>query len=272
MAQKVIYTVLTGGYDHLQQPEVIDPDWDFVCFGDQDGQDGVWQLRSIPFEGTPVMRARWAKMHPHILLPEYSYSVFMDANLCIFGSDFYSALLRAQKATKTCPLPCWSTPSATKMAQNLPFAVLEHPQRDCVWDELLYCYLKDKVSTRTAVRWHRFLQKMDMPRHNGLAETCILYREHNYPGVVALDELWWDYLVQSGGSRDQLCFTPALHKLGLVPGLLLGPGLNARNVPYIKYVNHPVKGTQNQPGKLNWANLKYNIRLLWRKAVLLCLK
>ena len=39
MAQKVIYTVLTGGYDHLQQPEVIDPDWDFVCFGDQDGQD-----------------------------------------------------------------------------------------------------------------------------------------------------------------------------------------------------------------------------------------
>lgn len=249
MAQKVIYTVLTGGYDHLQQPRVIDPDWDYVCFGDRDGQDGVWKLQRIPFEGSNVMRARWAKMHPHVLFPDYSYSVFMDANLCVIGPEFYAAL-----------------------KNDVPIAVLEHPQRDCVWDELRYCYLKDKVSTRTAIRWHSFLKKMDMPRHNGLAETCILYREHNYPGVVALDELWWDYLVQSGGSRDQLCFTPALHKLGLVPGLLLGPGLNARNVPYVKYVNHPVTGPQNIPGKLNWANLKYNLRLLWRKAVLLCLR
>ena len=249
MAQKVIYTVLTGGYDHLRQPRVIDPDWDYVCFGDRDGQDGVWKLQRIPFEGSNVIRARWAKMHPHVLFPDYSYSVFMDANLCVIGPEFYAAL-----------------------KNDVPIAVLEHPQRDCVWDELRYCFLKDKVSTRTAVKWHRLLKKMDMPRHNGLAETCILYREHNYPGVVALDELWWDYLVQSGGSRDQLCFTPALHKLGLVPGLLLGPGLNARNVPYVKYVNHPVTGPQNIPGKLNWANLKYNLRLLWRKAVLLCLK
>jgi hypothetical protein len=249
VAQKVIYTVLTGGYDHLQQPRVIDPDWDYVCFGDRDGQDGVWKLQRIPFEGSNVMRARWAKMHPHVLFPDYSYSVFMDANLCVIGPEFY-----------------------VKLNNAVPLAILEHPQRDCVWDELRYCYLKDKVSTRTAVKWHRFLKKMDMPRHNGLAETCILYREHNYPGIVALDDLWWDYLVKSGGSRDQLCFTPALHKFGLVPVLLFGPGLNARNVPYIRYVNHPVTGPQNIPRKLNWANLKYNLRLLWRKAVLLCLR
>ena len=111
-----------------------------------------------------------------------------------------------------------------------------------------------------------------MPRHWGLAETNILARKHNDPQIVDLDELWWRLLLESGGSRDQLVFTPALHTLGMEPGLLLGPGLNARNVPYIKYANHPLTGRENVPGKLNWANLKYNLRLLWRKALLPCLK
>ena len=271
MAQKVIYTVLTGGYDHLTQPAAVSPDWDYVCYGDKDGRDGVWQLRSIPFEGSPVMRARWAKMHPHILFPDYGYSIFMDANLLICDPEFYSALLQDQKWPFGVFTTCSGTRPGAKSADLGLLRVLEHPVRDCVWDELRYCYLKDKVSTRTAVKWHRFLRKMDMPRHAGLAETCILARAHNNPEIVALDELWWQFLVESGGSRDQLAFTPALHKAGLNPGLLFGPGLNARNVPFVKYTNHPVV-SRNQPGKLNWANLKYNIRLLWRKAVLLCLR
>lgn len=244
--EKVIYTVLTGGYDRLQQPLVTDPGFHYVCFGDHAGQDGVWELREIPFEGSPVLRARWAKMHPHILLPEYDYSVFMDANLCISGAEFYSFI------------------------GDAPVAILQHPERDCVWEELRYCYLKDKVSTCSAFRIHRMLR--GMPRHWGLAETNVLARKHNDSQIVDLDELWWRLLQESGGSRDQLVFTPALHTLGMEPGLLLGPGLNARNVPYIQYVNHPLTGRENVPGKLNWANLKYNIRLLWRKAMLPCLK
>lgn len=244
--ETIIYTVLTGGYDRLEQPLVTDPSLHYVCFGDRDGQDGVWELREIPFDGTPVLRARWAKMHPHVLLPEYEYSVFMDANLCITGQEFYSLPLEAK------------------------IQVLQHPERDCVWEELRYCYLKDKVSTASACRIHRMLK--GMPRHWGLAETNVLARKHNDPDVIALDELWWQLLQESGGTRDQLVFTPALHKLGMEPSLLFGPGLNARNVPFVKYTLHPLTGRENTPGKLNWANLKYNLRLLWRKAVLPCLK
>ena len=252
MAEKVIYTVLTGGYDRLEQPAAVSPDWDYVCFTEHAGRDGVWELREIPFRSdSPVMRARWAKMHPHLLLPEYDFSVFMDANLRIAEPRCYEAFMSAR---------------------NLPLSVLEHPERDCVWEELRYCYLKDRVTTRTAVRWHAFLRKTGMPRHAGLAETNVLAREHNSPEIVALDSLWWQLLVQSGGSRDQLAFTPALHETGIVPGLVLGPGLNARNVPYIRYVNHPQTAEANTPGKLNWDNVKYNLRLLWRKTVLLCLR
>lgn len=250
--KKVVFTVLTGNYDVLQQPQAIDPSWDYVCFTDRaEGKDGVWQIRPIPFEGIPVMRARWAKLHPHLLLPEYDISVFMDANLCIASADFY-AIADSCKAY---------------------FAVPDHCSRDCVWDELRYCFLKDKVSTSAAVNWHRYLRCMDMPRHFGLAETNILLRRHNDPGVVAIDERWWELLVQSRGSRDQLCFTPALQQLALeAPEWLFGPGKNARNTDCVQYVNHPLTGKENVPGKLNWANLKYNLRLMWRKAVLPCLK
>ena len=92
--KKVIYTVLTGGYDRLTQPEAVRADYDYICFTDNPGKgsDGVWQLRPIPFETPdPITRARYAKLQPHVVLPEYDWSVFMDANLCITGDAFYEA-------------------------------------------------------------------------------------------------------------------------------------------------------------------------------------
>lgn len=270
--KKVIYTVLTGNYDKLEQPRAVDSSFDYVCFTDKAGQDGVWKLREIPFASdSPILRARWAKLHPQELLPEYSLSVFMDANLCIASSDFYAALLEDRKPAFSVLTACYRPASEPDSWENGLVAVLEHPERDCVWEELRYCYLKDKVSTRTAVGWHRFLKETGMPRHWGLAETSILLRAHLDPQVVALDELWWELLLLSGGTRDQLALTPALYRLGMEPVLLLGPGLNARNVPYIRYTNHP-SAPERTPGKLNWANLKYNLRLGWRKTMLLCLR
>lgn len=250
--KKVIYTVLTGNYDHLAQPAVTEPSFDYVCFTDAaEGCDGVWQLRPIPFEGTPVMRARWAKLHPYLLLPEYDLSVFMDANLCITGAGFYERI-------KAC---------------DAPYAVLDHCVRDCVWEELRYCYLKDKIGTEAALRWHKELNQMQMPRHFGLAETNVLVRRHGMDAVRNLDRCWWELLLLSGGTRDQLAFTPALHRRGLsMPPLLLGPGRNARNVAFLAYTLHPQTGKEHAPGKLNWFNIRYHLRLLWRKMVLLCLK
>ena len=40
MNRKVIFTCLTGGYDRLEQPVAVAPDWDYVCFmnGAQDSK------------------------------------------------------------------------------------------------------------------------------------------------------------------------------------------------------------------------------------------
>lgn len=254
MKRAVIYTVLTGNYDRLQQPEIVRPGYDYICFTDRgEGRDGVWELRWIPFETPdPITRARYSKLQPHVVLPDYEYSVFMDANLCITGEGFYQAVEKA-------------------MAEKASFCGLPHPSRDCVYDELRYCYLKDKLSTCAAFRHHRFLQRSHMPRHAGLLETNILLRAHNKPKMIALDDAWWaDF--QLCCTRDQLTLPPVLQRFGIAPALLFGPGLCARNVPFVRYTLHPKSGKENTPGRLTWGNLVYRLRLGWRKVMLLFLR
>ena len=249
MNRKVIFTCLTGGYDRLEQPAAVAPDWDYVCFTDTDGQDGVWQLRKIPVDSPdPVVRSRFPKILPDRVLPEYDYSVYMDANLCITGEEFYGL---ADKC----------------IAAGISFAQVQHPDRDCVYEELRYCYLKDKIDIKTAFRLYRQWKDEGLPRHAGLYENNLIFRRHKITEARALDEAWW-HAFSAGVPRDQLCLQPIFLRHGIRPNLLLGEGLNARNVPYLKYTLHPPTGKENTPGRLTWGNVVYRLRLGWRKLML----
>mgnify|MGYP002620186677 CR=1 FL=1 len=262
MNRKVIYTCLTGGYDRLVQPAAVAPDWDYVCFTDRDGQEGVWRLRKIPLDSPdPVQRSRYPKLLPHRVLPDYDYSVYLDANLRITDAEFYRIADRL-------------------IAEKTILAQVEHPDRDCVYDELRYCYLKDRIGTRTAFRLHQQWTAARLPRHAGLYENNLILRAHNLTEVQALDEAWWKAF-SAGVPRDQLCLMPVFLRHGIHPALLLGKGLNARNVPYIKYTIHPPAGKKRSPVKpgmtgvlerLTWGNLMYNLRLAFRKVMLRFLK
>lgn len=248
--KKVIYTCLTGDYDKLEQPLFIHPDYDYICFSDHDGSDGVWTFRRIPIESkSNTVRARFPKLQPHVLLQDYDYSIFMDANIRILDQSFYDIVENSIK-------------------QGVLFAGLQHPDRKCVYDELCQCYLKDKISTRAAFRHLAFLKRIKMPRFAGLFEANILLRKHNDARVISADDMWW-HLFTKYSTRDQLTLTPALFLTGEIwPQLLLGEGLCARNVPYLSITRHLPTGKENVPGTLSWGNVKYRIRLLWRK---LCL-
>ena len=82
---------------------------------------------------------------------------------------------------------------------------------------------------------------------------------------------WWKAF-SAGVPRDQLCLQPIFLRHGIHPALLLGKGLNARNVPFLKYTLHPPTGKENAPGRVTWGNFVYRIRLGWRKLMLLFLK
>jgi hypothetical protein len=79
-------------------------------------------------------------------------------------------------------------------------------------------------------------------------------------------------LLRRHPSRPACASSPIFLRHGIHPNLLLGEGLNARNVPYLKYTLLPPTGNENTPGRLTWGNVRYRLRLAWRKAMLQFLK
>lgn len=244
--RKVIYTSIVGGYDSLRQPEVIDSSFDYVCFSDdfKELKVGVWEIRPIPCDLTdPTRRSRYAKILPHRVLPEYEISLWMDANIAVADKAFYEAV-------------------EDKIASEAVIAQVPHPYRNCVYDEIAQCYRDARISLRDALRQLRHLEAEGFPRQFGLFENNLILRRHNDPSVVRVSEGWWkEYMSYS--KRDQLSLMPVYWKEGLLPGLLLGEGVNSRNTPLLDVVKHP--GTLSVTSSRGLRRLPFKVRWSFRK-------
>ena len=62
----VLYTALTGAYDCLNQPKVIDPDFRYICFTDglTITYNGIWEMRRIPTDGSVPQKSYFHEMVP----------------------------------------------------------------------------------------------------------------------------------------------------------------------------------------------------------------
>ncbi len=248
--KKVIYTALVDNYDSLMQPAAVDPEFDYICFSDciKGPKVGVWEIRPIPFTSPSHTRvARYSKLQPHVVLPEYEYSVWMDANILIKGEEFYEKV-------------------NAKIAEGAKMAFVPHPSRDCVYEEIVRCYRNVRISFRDAVKQRRHLLEMGYPEHWGLMETDLILRRHNDPDVIRISDAWWEEL-QNYSFRDQLSQMPVCWKNGIRPELLLGEGKNARNVPYLELVRHSLthqpeyRGLRRLPKKVQWTFRRIVARL-----------
>ena len=193
--KKVIYTCISGAYDRLMEPKFVDEDYDYVCFTDQRFNSKVWNFRPIPksLEGySQVKKQRCIKLKPHLFLPEFDLSVWVDSNVEIRASvDKYIN----DKCT----------------AKNAFLFVGKHPQRDCIYEEGEAC-VKYKKETRENVdkQMGRYREE-GMPEHFGLAQTCIVIRKHNKKKAIDFGEKWFEEL-EANSHRDQLCFTYVIWK------------------------------------------------------------
>lgn len=187
MNKKVIYTVITGGYDTLKNQPKQDG-FDFICFTDnKDLKSDCWEIRQIPEELnnlSNVKKQRCLKILAHKYLPEYDFSVYIDGNVNILGniSDFIKNNCKEEDGY---------------------FFIGKHPERDCVYDEVNACikYRKDKPETmKEQVEGYR---QEGFPKHYGLAQSCIMFRYHNNPECIKLMEYWWNEL-KIKSHRDQL--------------------------------------------------------------------
>lgn len=200
----VIYTCITGGYDLLINHTYIDNNWDYVCFADNSSisnlDNSVWQIKPLVFDKLDNIRnQRWHKLHPHILFPEYKKSIWLDANINILNKDVFTDIDRA-------------------MDQSRLISIAPHPDRNCIYDELIACISLGKDDEGVMRKQMTLIRSAGLPEQNGLFETCIMYRQHHNYQVIKITKDWW-WWIENYSRRDQLSLTYVLwkHKLEVKP-------------------------------------------------------
>ena len=224
--KKVIYTILVGGYDKLLQPLVIDEGFDYICFSNDFSEKavGIWNIRRIPFNDADNTRvSRYAKLLPHRVLQEYDYSLYIDANIQITGSEFYSFVNQ-------------------RIMEGVLVAQVPNIFRDCIYKDIEIAYRRRKVDLKGAKRQYEHLKQEGFPMHYGLFENNVILRKHNDPKVMEISESWWkeycDYT-----HRDQFSLMYVYWKKNFMPEYLFGESLNARNVGFLRLTAHPKEKT-----------------------------
>lgn len=202
--RKVCYTVITGNYDTLRQPEHITPGWKYVCLTDnvdnitERGIWGVGQLEDDEEGNNPIKVQRRHK----IIAPFYEdwlRTIYVDGNMTITG-DLDIFVHHAQH-------------------KHDVVTVRKHPNRDCVFDEAK-AVIDLKLDTNENVnRWLYRLHAIGRKAHAGLSETGVLIRDYEdydgqYDSVGHAMRLWAS-LVSNFSHRDQLTFDFAMDTFGV---------------------------------------------------------
>lgn len=194
-AKTVCYTCITGNYAQLYSHDYINYNWDYVCFTDnktllKKKQIGIWKIRPLVFNKLDnTKNNRWHKMHPHLLFPEYSQSLYVDGNVNIL-TPYYSKLI-----------------AKTKLNMLLP----KHYQNDCIYQELDYIVeLNKETKEKIDVLRNKYRQEQ-MPENLGLTENNIIFRKHNEKQIIKIMEEWWS-MVENYSKRDQASFMYVIWK------------------------------------------------------------
>jgi hypothetical protein len=250
----VCYTALVGNYDTLHQPRYVSRNWDYVCFTDQPlKRHRIWEIRPLQrvIDGDVIRTSRWHKMHPHLLFPEYDNSVYIDCNIQITGSHLESRL--------------------KQFIENGTFIALPpHPERHCVYDEVIECIRTDRDRIPLIQDMERFLRKENFPPGRGLFENNLVFRRHTDPKIIRIAAEWWD-LIRRYSHRDQLSLTYLLWKHRIDAELLVPIGETIRNYPGYRYRlhKHLIPPPQWKTHRRRW--IRFLSRFLplrrWRHAV-----
>lgn len=226
MSNLAIYTVITGDYDTIKQPQVITPGADYYLFTNNRAitDAGVWKvvyLEESDFDkdserARNILLSRKVKMLAHKYLPEgYDMSIYLDADMMIkanlsklfelLNDDVLMAAFRHSNCTSV----------RAEIEDLTRRGVVEQDVVENQWQRYLEWGFRDDI---------------------GVTENGILIRRHNHPRVVELMELWWqEYL--NGCLRDQVSLMPCIFRCGFMPYMRFIEG-NVRHNEWVEVKSH----------------------------------
>lgn len=211
-----IYTAIYGSYDCIYEPKSMPDNCDFYIFTDSNVNSKRWNIVNYDFNHkkfTDIEKNRFIKMHPHLLFPEYSYSIYVDGNIEIC-TDF------------------------TEFIDDMNIYGLKlhkHFKRNCVYLEIEECKNQHKCPITELEDYKDYLEKNGMPKNYGLLEAPIIVREHNNGKCINLMNQWWNEFINNV-HRDQLSLIYILWKNNILVKDVgtLGEDINA-NYSFIQH-------------------------------------
>ncbi len=183
-----IYTAVTGKPDVPDITATAAADCDFVCFTDSEvACSRRWRLREFDyFNADPQRTLRYVKVHPHLYLGEYEWSIWVDSE----------RLERIDLAPLVQQLQAGD--------ENVCIATFRHPRRDCVYAEADALLADGDLDRPDSVeRQMERYRNQGYPAHAGLYDTAVIVRRHNEPEVIELMTAWWRE-IDNGSKLDQL--------------------------------------------------------------------
>ena len=190
-----VYTALYGDYDQIKKIKATNPLCDYYIFTDQKVPDDCgWQLKeyefSDSFNDNPVLKNRFLKMHPHLLFPEYDFSIYIDASIAI-ELDIFRFLSRI--GDKSIAL------------------FKHHAGVKCLYDEAERVKRIGLVKPDIVDKQMSRYKNEGFPSNYGFYECGIIVRKHTNVDCISIMNTWWKEFV-SESKRDQLSFMYSVWK------------------------------------------------------------
>jgi len=217
-----IYTCIVGQYDRPQEPHFKPGNVDYLMVTDGAfPSGGAWEridirtIKGLP-DLDPSRVSRYVKLHPHLFLKEYDYSIYIDGNIKTVGDLRY----------------------LIHLLNPYGFAASLHRHRTCVYEELEQCLRLAKDDPQAMRRQIEAYRQAGMPEQYGLLEANLLVRDHHNPACVEIMQRWWREIVRHS-RRDQLSLPFVLWEMGIPVSQIGRVSNNVHKIPSIRIALHP---------------------------------
>ena len=187
-----VYSVITGGYDELKDPKMIVPGWDYYLYTDtpENYKSEIWQIKRIPKEyeqSSLTMTSRYLKTHPHIVLSDYDFTIYVDGKISIVG-DMATYIKEYGGECSMLGFPHYRNSSLDEEAE----AIIFNGKADAV----------ELMKQIAYYRNHGYREEPIRP----LLETACIVRSNHDELLKKVMEDWW-YEISHRTARDQISLT-----------------------------------------------------------------
>lgn len=181
--KNVVYTCMFGYSEHFGNFDYSDPDVDYICFTDDpDLKSDIWRFVLVNCPALdPARLAKRYKHLPHLFLPEYERSIYIDNTIQL-------------KVTPS---------SIFERFKNDQMVMLRHPERNCIYDEAEVVKAARYDDPAVVDRQMEFYRRLQYPAKNGLNVSGFLLRNHSSLEMQNACFEWHSQLLLFS-KRDQL--------------------------------------------------------------------